>query len=678
MLVDGYVRVSAVKGRGGDRFISPAVQREQIEGWARMSGATVGIVFEELDESGGRRDRPMLLEALGRIEDGRSGGLVVAKMDRFGRSLIDGLGAIDRIEKAGGTFVSVADGLDLRTPTGKLVLRILLSMAEWELERIRDQWDVATARAVERGIHIASVAPAGYRHNADGRLEVDPVMGPLIREAFERRAAGESMRSIATWLTESEAVSAFGNPGWREGTVRQMFARTAYLGEVRKGRHVNRRAHEPLVAEVTWQQAQTPARPSPRPSAHPTLLGSLMRCAGCRMVMHATWRDRVDAPKSAIYACGAQSSAGRCPAPASISGTLLEPYVVSVAFSLAKTRPRPRQGGTAAVSALERRLAAAEAALVTYRDHPTILGTLGGDRFAAGLASRERAVERARLTLGAAERRQARPGSIPEDLPSAWPTMELMERRRVLLELLDVVFVERGHLHVHERVHICRRGEGPTALPGRGRRGGTIRPFDPAECEVIAPPARPGPAGTWSLRRLKTELARFLGDRGELPGADEFYIAGEFELHRQVLLAGGPGLWATRMGVSYDRYKSTPKWTDENITAALTPFFKGRSRWPSPEEFAAAGLGPARNAIKARGGVARWAEQFGLEYSCNGRIQWTDESIERTLREFIGDGAYYPPRREFFSAGYAPLYMIICSRDGHDAWAARLGLDRVR
>jgi hypothetical protein len=58
VVLDGYVRVSQVRGRAGERFISPAVPRDQIEGWVRLRGARLGEVFEELDESGrGRTGR---------------------------------------------------------------------------------------------------------------------------------------------------------------------------------------------------------------------------------------------------------------------------------------------------------------------------------------------------------------------------------------------------------------------------------------------------------------------------------------------------------------------------------------------------------------------------------------------------------------------------------------------
>jgi hypothetical protein len=59
----GYVRVSDVGGRAGASFISPTVQRERITAWCSLYSAHLQQVFEELDESGGRADRPLLIAA---------------------------------------------------------------------------------------------------------------------------------------------------------------------------------------------------------------------------------------------------------------------------------------------------------------------------------------------------------------------------------------------------------------------------------------------------------------------------------------------------------------------------------------------------------------------------------------------------------------------------------------
>lgn len=191
--IDGYVRVSEVKGREGDSFISPQSQEDRIRSWAKHNGCEVATVHVELDQSGAKADRPKLMDAIARIERGDTNGLVVARLDRLGRSLVDGLGFIDRIQKAGGTFASVNDGFDLTTDTGRLVLRIMLSLAEFELERIRGTFDDARARAVARGIHLSPVPPFGYTRAEDenghiiGPLAPHPVSGPLVSEVFTRR-----------------------------------------------------------------------------------------------------------------------------------------------------------------------------------------------------------------------------------------------------------------------------------------------------------------------------------------------------------------------------------------------------------------------------------------------------------------------------------------------------------
>ena len=232
MIVDGYVRVSQVAGRGGDSFISPAGQREQIEAWARLHGAVVAEMFEELDESGGRSDRPLLQEALGRVESGESGGIVVAYMSRFGRSTLDGLLAIKRITDAGGSFVSVQDGLDYGSDTGRFVLRHLLSSAEWDLDRIRSNWRVASERAVARGVFIGGV-PFGYVRGKDGRLRIDPEQGPIVRELFRRRVAGAQFAELTRWLRQYGVPPSRRNDHWYYGYVKDLIKKRAYLGEAR-------------------------------------------------------------------------------------------------------------------------------------------------------------------------------------------------------------------------------------------------------------------------------------------------------------------------------------------------------------------------------------------------------------------------------------------------------------
>jgi DNA invertase Pin-like site-specific DNA recombinase len=86
VIVDGYVRVSQVAGRSGESFMSPSVQRAQIEAWAGRTGALVAQVFEEFDESGARGDRPLLEAAIKRCEAGETGALGALRPGALGVS----------------------------------------------------------------------------------------------------------------------------------------------------------------------------------------------------------------------------------------------------------------------------------------------------------------------------------------------------------------------------------------------------------------------------------------------------------------------------------------------------------------------------------------------------------------------------------------------------------------
>src|SRR5436190_23003617 len=98
---DGYIRVSRRAGREGESFISPEVQRKKIADWAKLHEVEIVQWWEEIDQSGAKLARPMFQEALASCERGEKGGIVVARLDRFGRSAVDVLTSIRRLCAAG-------------------------------------------------------------------------------------------------------------------------------------------------------------------------------------------------------------------------------------------------------------------------------------------------------------------------------------------------------------------------------------------------------------------------------------------------------------------------------------------------------------------------------------------------------------------------------------------------
>src|SRR5213594_1413691 len=184
LTADGYVRVSRRAGREGESFISPEVQRQKIEAWAKAHDVKIVQWWEEIDQSGAKRDRPMFQQALARCEAGETGGIIVAKLDRFARSAVDALESIKRLNEAGSWVVSVEDNFDGSTPMGRFAIGILTLIAELELERIKENWTSAVRSAVERGVHISARPPTGYRRDEPGRLVREEPAASAVRELF--------------------------------------------------------------------------------------------------------------------------------------------------------------------------------------------------------------------------------------------------------------------------------------------------------------------------------------------------------------------------------------------------------------------------------------------------------------------------------------------------------------
>jgi DNA invertase Pin-like site-specific DNA recombinase len=253
---DGYIRVSQRGGREGESFISPDVQRKKIAPWAALHDVEIVQWWEEIDESGAKLDRPMFQEALARCERGDTGGIIVARLDRFARSAVDALGSIRRLNDAGARLVSGEDNFDGSTPMGRFAIGILTLIAELELERITENWSTAVKEAVGRGVHISARPPTGYRRDESGWLvRYDPAAS-AVREVFRRRALGVSWAELARYLDEQGVRPATGNPHWSTVGVSGLVKNPVYLGQARSGKIVNEDAHEALVTGAQFDAAQ--------------------------------------------------------------------------------------------------------------------------------------------------------------------------------------------------------------------------------------------------------------------------------------------------------------------------------------------------------------------------------------------------------------------------------------
>jgi DNA invertase Pin-like site-specific DNA recombinase len=476
--LDIYVRVSDVRGRAGDSFISPKDQDARCRALAEARGYHIGEVFTDLDVSGGKMARPELDNAIARIEEGSSAGILCAKMDRFARTLLGGLQTLERINELGGVVI-IADGeFDTSTAQGELVLNMMLTLAQFELRRIGEAWFSARGQAVDRGIHVSRHVPPGYTRlpkssdNAtDRRLVPDPVHAETIREAFSMAANGEPYIRIANFLTEKKLpIAGNGDSVWESYRIRRLLANRVYLGEARSGKAVNAEAHDPIVSQSTWTLAQREQAPALTEHVE-TLLAGLCRCASCSFAMGS---QKARGTTVATYRCSTNTVHGRCPGPSTISASRLEGYVIARFLERASVTLEPVE---------EADDGAAETAVEAERAYRSVLldtdlrRQIGENDHSALIAKLHKEWQDA---LAAVPQSTAVGTSLGSTDLHALVT-QLQERgdvlglRDLLASAIQAVFVRpaasRSHsLPIEDRVRIVWKDEPKLELPKRGER----------------------------------------------------------------------------------------------------------------------------------------------------------------------------------------------------------------
>jgi site-specific DNA recombinase len=224
--VVGYCRVStAEQARDGVSLLS---QAERIRGYCRLYGLDLMCVLSDPGESGANLDRPALQEALTHLDCERAGGLVIAKLDRLTRSIVDWSYLIDRYfgDARPCRLFSVGDSIDTRTAGSRMVLNILMSVAQAERERIVERTLEAIETKRAAGERLGTV-PYGWRLAGDGRtLEEDPTEQVCLHAmAAWRHVDGWSLREIAEALTLKGVPTKTGRRVWSPSAVASILGR---------------------------------------------------------------------------------------------------------------------------------------------------------------------------------------------------------------------------------------------------------------------------------------------------------------------------------------------------------------------------------------------------------------------------------------------------------------------
>lgn len=418
--MDIYLRVSKKGDREGDEYKSPAIQEAAARQWATLHGVEVARtpVFDE-DVSGGRavQDR-QLEELIARVERGDSDGIIVYRVDRFARNLVEAGLAWERIKDANGRLVAVADGLDSDNDGSKVYFQLLSMFAEWYLDGVKKGFVAALDRAVtHEGKHIASRAPLGYLREdqvpggpkRSAKLVPDPATADAVREAFMLRAGGASHGDVVEFLRGK--LKGTGRENIAKSGVTGMLRNRVYLGEARgpgrtnsKGQTipdsapVKKNAHEALVDEATWDKVQARAgsrAPRKDGTTGQALLGGLITCASCGHKLRT-----IGSPQGGpSYVCASKYAGGDCEAPAAARVKLVDEWVAQQLAGAWDEVTAGAQSAEQRYVAARERVQKLEAELDEWVNDPDMALALGTAKYKQGVMERNERLKTAKREL---------------------------------------------------------------------------------------------------------------------------------------------------------------------------------------------------------------------------------------------------------------------------------------
>lgn len=252
-----YTRKSSEEGLEQD-FNSLDAQREACEAYVKSQIHEGWILIEKQYNdggfSGGTIERPAFKELMSDIENDKVDIVVVYKVDRLTRSLMDFAKIVDVLDKHETSFVSITQHFNTTTSMGRLTLNILLSFAQFEREvtgeRIRDKF----AASRKKGMFMHGVAPIGYIKK-DGTLIEDPEQSPKVKLIFKKYLEFKSVPKLQNYLIEHN-IHTKTDRIFYKGHLHRILRNKAYIGKIEHKDELYEGLHDGIVDKKLFEKTQ--------------------------------------------------------------------------------------------------------------------------------------------------------------------------------------------------------------------------------------------------------------------------------------------------------------------------------------------------------------------------------------------------------------------------------------
>lgn len=442
MLVRAYLRVSTEE-QAEEGFSLPT-QRQRVTDFCRSQWGPVVLITWYIDDGYSAKDtgRPQLSVLRKESQPGDS--IVVLRLDRLTRSVLDLYTLLKEWEERGIFFRSVTEPYDTQKPEGRFMIGLLALLAEWERLRISERVREVMAHTVRADGRHLSKPPLGY-DMCDGQLVINPGEAQRVREIFERACEGPGTRAIALELNRRNLKTRQG-AAWSAFTIGYILRNPIYTGQVSWQGTPSQGTHQPLISAATWEAANAllsvRSRTPPRTKANQHPLTGILRCGLCGApvagVVQQRYRngEKVPGRERRYYRCSRRDRLKVCTLPYLPATAIEQAVLTALDFPLG-------------------RLTEIAAALLPGQqaDHRAELTKLNraltrwDDAYEAGDLSREEWRKRRDAIRRRQDELQQSPheatpetiASLTQNLPLIWQGLSPEERKTLLHGLLETV-----------------------------------------------------------------------------------------------------------------------------------------------------------------------------------------------------------------------------------------------
>ena len=303
-----YTRKSVEDGLEQE-FNSLDAQRESAEAYIASQKANGWVCLEKhYDDggfSGGNINRPALKELLADAEAGLIDIIVIYKIDRLSRSICDFAELSKKFDKWNVAFVAVTQEINTSTSSGRMMLNILMTFAQYEREIIAERVRDKMAASRRKGKWVGGSVAFGYRVE-DKKLLPEPVDAEIVRRIFRRFTEIQSPKQIAFELNRDGLRTKQGKL-WATPYIYRVLNNRTYIGEVDYKGEICAGEHDGIIEPYLWERCQEILKSNdPIPDRTKCLetitpLKGLLRCGHCNSAMVPLYSNSRNRDKKYFY-----------------------------------------------------------------------------------------------------------------------------------------------------------------------------------------------------------------------------------------------------------------------------------------------------------------------------------------------------------------------------------------